>query len=172
MSAAPKIASNVKWRDRLFHEDIKAIGQLVEKTGVFNKEEIAIAIELAEERFARGLDSDYHFMLASMNDALVAYTCYGRIPFTDERYDLYWIASDPDVAQKGIASQLMAITEAHIRELGGKKLYADTSSRVIYNPAHRFYEKCGFDRESVFKDFYKDGDDKWVFVKDLQNTER
>ena len=100
-------------------------------------------------------------------DELAAYTCYGRIPFTDNRFDLYWIASDPEASNKGIASQLLAISEAHIRELGGKKLYADTSSREVYVPAHRFYEKCGFIRESVFKDFYKDGDDKWVFVKSL-----
>ncbi len=52
-------APSLKWRDRLFHEDIAAIGELVKKTGVFSKEEAAIAIELAEERFARGLDWRY-----------------------------------------------------------------------------------------------------------------
>lgn len=168
MSPLPKNGASLKWRDRLFKDDIDAIGKLVAKTGVFNKEEVAVAVELAEERFARGLDSDYHFMMATLGDELAAYTCYGRIPFTDERYDLYWIASDPDAAGKGIASQLLSISEAHIRDMGGKKLYADTSSRSVYAPAHNFYKKQGFIRESVFADFYKDGDDKWVFVKNLQ----
>jgi ribosomal protein S18 acetylase RimI-like enzyme len=159
--------TTLKWRDRLLKADIDAIYQLVKKTGVFSNEECIVAKELAEERFARGLDSDYHFMLAMLGDELAAYTCYGRIPFTDNRFDLYWIASDPEASNKGIASQLLAISEAHMHELGAKKLYADTSSREVYVPAHRFYEKCGFMRESVFKDFYKDGDDKWVFVKNL-----
>jgi ribosomal protein S18 acetylase RimI-like enzyme len=157
----------LKWRDRLAKPDLDTIYQLVKKTGVFSEEECRVARELAEDRLTRGLNSDYHFMVATVADKITAYTCYGRIPFTDGRFDLYWIACDPDMSYKGIATRLLSISEAHMRELGGKKLYAETSSREVYLPAHQFYEKNGFLRESVFKDFYRDGDSKWVFVKDL-----
>ncbi len=157
----------LKWRDRLSKSDLDTIYQLVKKTGVFSEEECSVARELAEDRLTRGLNSDYHFMVATVAGVVAAYTCYGRIPFTDGRFDLYWIASDPDIAHKGIATRLLSISEAHMRELGGKKLYAETSSREVYTPAHRFYEKNGFSREAIFKDFYRENDSKWVFVKDL-----
>lgn len=166
MSALPT-AGGLKWRDRPIPQDMESIRQLVTRTGVFNAEEIDVAVELVQDRIKRSLSSDYHFVFADKDKELQAYSCFGRIPFTDGRFDLYWIAAEPAAQGAGLASRLLSITEAGIRELGGKKLYAETSSRKIYAAAHHFYHKTGFMLESTFHDFYRDGDDKLVFVKSL-----
>ena len=116
---------------------------------------------------ARKEASDYHFLLADGSGHLVGYTCFGRIPLTQERYDLYWIVVDGNVQQQGIATQLLKETEKTVKALGGKAIYAETSSRAVYAPAHRFYKKHGYEQVALMRDFYADGDDKIVFAKRL-----
>ena len=46
-------------------DDIAAIRRIVASTGFFRPDEIAVAVELVEERLARGLEaSGYHFVFA------------------------------------------------------------------------------------------------------------
>jgi len=159
------MSSSLDWRSELKQGDIAAIRNMAVRAGVFSEEEIGVAVELAEDKLTKGSASDYHFMLADIHDALVGYTCFGRIPLTEARYDLYWIVVSADIQQKGIASALMGQTETSLHALGGRILYAETSSRAIYAPAHGFYRKQGFTESACLKDFYADGDDKLIFSK-------
>lgn len=149
--------------------DLGAIRKLVYDTGVFSEEEVNVAVELAEDAFLKGIQSDYHFLISDISDdagsGLSGYTCFGRIPFTDERYDLYWIVVNKKCQHRGIASQLLQDTEAIIHISGGKMLYAETSSRPPYLPAQSFYRKHYFNEVARLKNFYKEGDDKIIFGK-------
>ena len=160
-------STSYDWRNELHESDIDAIAAMVKKVGVFSEEECAIAVELAQDQMVYGENSDYLFIVASSGDHITGYTCYGRIPFTDERYDLYWIVVDPAHQKTGFATELFTRTESALRALGAKGLYAETSSRAIYISAQRFYLKSGFAEEARLKDFYKDGDDKLIYSKML-----
>ncbi len=160
-------ADSFSFRDGLLPPDIDAIRKMVTEAGVFSPEEIDVAAELAEDRLSSGVQSHYHFFVAEHDGTLIGYTCFGRVPLTDERYDLYWIITDPKAQRQGIASELMMETEEEIRRLGGKALYAETSSRAVYLPAHRFYLKHEFSEQARLKNFYADGDDKVIFGKTL-----
>jgi ribosomal protein S18 acetylase RimI-like enzyme len=157
----------IRWHQAISQDDVEAIHVIVANSGVFSVEEIDVAVELAEDALARKETSDYHFMLADRGGQLAGYTCFGRIPLTDARYDLYWIVVDGNAQQQGIARGLLDETETAVKALGGKALYAETSSRTIYNPAHEFYRKCGFELTARLADFYADGDDKLIFAKKL-----
>ena len=61
-----------------------------------------------------------------------------------------------------------AKTEEVICSLGGKHIYAETSSRDLYRPTHIFYENCGYLREASLKDFYAEGDSKIIYSKVLK----
>jgi phosphoribosylformimino-5-aminoimidazole carboxamide ribonucleotide (ProFAR) isomerase len=61
----------------------------------------------------------------------------------------------------------MQRTEIIISDLGGKRIYVETSSRHQYQPTHGFYESCGYRTEAVLKDFYTEGDSKIIYVKTL-----
>jgi ribosomal protein S18 acetylase RimI-like enzyme len=157
----------IHWREILSQDDVEAIHVLVVSSGVFSEEEVDVALELAEEALARKEASDYHFILAEHEGILLGYACFGRIPLTQGRFDLYWIVVDGNEQQKGIARMLLEQTEAAIKKADGRILYAETSSRAVYSPAQAFYRKTGFELVARIQDFYDDGDDKMIFAKVL-----
>lgn len=143
--------------------DVAAIRAMVTEAGVFSAEEIDVAEELAQDAATLGKGSHYHFILMDTEEGLAGYSCYGRIALTDERYDLYWIVTDANRQRRGVASALMERTAKAVRSLGGKAIYAETSSRTIYRPAQRFYIKQGFTLAATVADFYRKGDDKQLY---------
>lgn len=153
--------------NNLVESDLEAIEKIVTDVGVFNEEEIKIARVLAEERFT-GRDLDYIFLfLRDENANVMAYTCYGVIPFTDKRFDLYWIAVAKEAQGLGLGKRIMHETQQNILSLGGKRIYAETSGTEKYIPARNLYIQSGFEEATVLKDFYKDGDDKIIYSKNL-----
>jgi len=157
----------ITYRNVVLQDDVEAIHVLVAGSGVFSAEEIDVAVELAEDALSHKETSGYHFILAEVAGRLMGYSCFGRIPLTQERYDLYWIVVDGNAQQQGVASGILRKTETAIKEVGGKIVYAETSSRIIYAPAQSFYVKRGFKELARLKDFYSNGDDKLIYGKNL-----
>jgi len=162
-----KQALNVTFRDAVHRSDPDEIFRLTESCELFYPEETAVARELAEERLARGPSSGYEFLFAETDGIVIGYTCFGPIPLTQGRFDLYWIAVQKNIQGTGIGRRLLQLTEVRIQEMKGRRIYVETSSRKIYEPTHRFYHACAYRTEAVLKDFYADGDDKIIYLKDL-----
>ncbi len=156
------------FRHELMAQDPEKIRRLTESTGFFYSYETDIAVELAKDRLALGVESSYQFILAELNGRLAGYTCFGLIPCTQASYDLYWIAVDPDFQNQGLGSALMSYTEQRIFASGGRRVYVDTSQRPQYAATRKFYEKCGYRLEAVLNDFYGPGDGKAVYCKILE----
>lgn len=154
-------------RRRVEPDDRLRVREIVRASGVFSREEEDIAVELVDERLARGEASGYEFLLAESNGELAGYTCFGRIPGTASSHDLYWIVVAQPHRKSGVAARLLAETERICTESGATRLYADTSSRPAYEAARRFYEGCGFRREALLPDFYGPGDGKAIYAKIL-----
>ncbi|MBF0290569.1 MAG: GNAT family N-acetyltransferase [Nitrospinae bacterium] len=149
--------------------DIIAIRDIVASTGFFNEEEIDIAVELVEERLARGEKSGYYFVFAQTPDGRVAgYACYGPISGTKSSFDLYWIAVHNDERGKGLGPAIMEKAEKAMADMGAVQVYAETSSRAQYKPTRSFYEKQGYVQTALMEDFYDEGDGKVVYVKKLR----
>lgn len=157
----------VGFREEAKPDDRQAVGRLVRATGFFSDEEINIAVELVDERLAKGDSSGYFFLFSEEQNRLVGYTCFGPIPGTAHSFDLYWIAVDPGAQGRGLGRKLMALSEIIIAKQGGMLVYADTSSRPQYEPTRSFYLSCGYVREAFLADFYAPGDGKVIFVKPL-----
>jgi D-alanine-D-alanine ligase len=145
--------------------DMQTVAAIVASTGFFNAAEVGIAVELVEDRLAFGDASGYFFVFAEQAGQVLGYTCYGPIAGTDGSFDLYWIANHRDHQGRGLGRVLMQETERLIRDLGGRRVYAETSGRPQYEPTRLFYERLGFFRETHLQDFYAPGDDKVFFVK-------
>lgn len=158
------------WRQELHVDDVKRIRQLVATTGMFSIEEIQVAGELLEERLEKGESTGYHFLLAEHAGQVIGYACFGLIPFTDQRFDLYWIAIDPNYQNQGIGKLLLQQTEKIIQTLGGAYIYAETSGRDLYLPTHHFYQRNGYQKLAELADFYRDGDSKVIYGKRLDST--
>jgi len=155
------------YRQNIRPSDPDAITEIVQGSGFFSAAEIALARELAEERLEQGEKCSYRFVFAEDNERMVGYTCYGLIPATAGSFDLYWIAVIPSLRSQGTGKRLLEKTEGIIRGLGGRKIYAETSSRPQYEPTRQFYEKCGYLAEAVLRDFYAPEDSKIIYAKTL-----
>ena len=155
-------------REEVTPEDARAVGRLVESTGFFTSAEVEIAVELVEERLARGPASGYFFVFAEASGELVGYSCYGPIPCTLNSFDLYWVAVRPSEWNRGVGGLLVSASEEKIHKAGGRRIYIETSTRAQYEPTRRFYERRGYSRESCLRDFYAPGDDKITYVKELK----
>lgn len=147
--------------------DVEAVKEIVTTTGFFHPEEIDIAVELVEERLAKGAASGYEFIFLEWDGITVAYSCYGLIPLTKSSYDLYWIATHADYRGKGLGKMLLLETEKDIKSCGGTAVYAETSSRELYEPTRQFYLRNGYDLKAQFEDYYDQGDNLVYFVKRL-----
>ena len=157
----------ISYRDKPIPSDVDSIRNIVRSSGFFSTEEVEMAVELLQENLSRGESSGYYFAFAEINERVVGYSCYGPIPCTKESYDLYWIAVLHEFRGRGIGRDLLQRTEEKIGEMGGRRIYVDTSSREQYEPTRSFYRAGGYEQEAVLKDFYSHGDDKVIYVKQV-----
>ncbi|HKD99516.1 MAG TPA: GNAT family N-acetyltransferase [Planctomycetota bacterium] len=149
--------------------DRSAIESVLERTGAFSREEIAVALELFDLSMS-GRDPSYRFLCAENEGELEGYVCFGEIPLTRGSFDLYWIAVDPRRARRGTGRALVARVLEQLRADGGRKVYVETSSRAPYAAARAFYAGAGFTLATRLSDFYAPGDDKLVFELDAARS--
>ena len=155
------------YREEVTHDDVAVVRNLAKSSGVFSGEELEIAVELVDERLAKGLVSGYRFLFFEESGTVKGYTCYGHTPGTQSSFDLYWIIVDASLKGRGIGTRLMTETEKRIRQLGGTRVYVETSSKQIYAPTRAFYLHCGYSLEAVLKDFYAPDDSLHIYLKVL-----
>jgi GNAT superfamily N-acetyltransferase len=148
--------------------DADAVEALVRSTGVFNAAEIAIARELVDECLEKGpAKSGYHFLFADGPSGLEGFVCFGPIPATDARFELYWIAVDPNAHRRGLARRLQTAAEDNSRALGAKYLIAETSTIPAYAAARAFYRSMGYEHLGDIANWHSDFDGLAVFGKRL-----
>lgn len=144
---------------------------MVVSSGKFNDAEIATALELVDEALEKGEEaSGYFFAILEdkKEESIVrGYVCYGPTPLTQGVYDLYWIVVDPKAQGKGFGRLLTKYVEREVVKRGGRMILIETSSQETYGPTIRFYERSGYELAARIKNFYRIGDDKLVFLKEL-----
>jgi ribosomal protein S18 acetylase RimI-like enzyme len=156
---------NTRFREHVTPEDEARVRDIVVSTGFFSPAEVEIAVELVQERLAKGVRSGYEFLFAEQEGRVAGYACYGEIAGTAGSYDLYWIAVHQRCRGLGLGRVLLFEIEQRIALAGGRRIYAETSGRAQYLPTRSFYEACGFIAEATLADFYAPGDDKVVYSK-------
>jgi ribosomal protein S18 acetylase RimI-like enzyme len=153
---------------------------IVAATGSFTAAEIDTAREVVDEGLAaqgaapdaKGAQGDYLLHVLEDDESRVAgYECHGPTPLTEGTYDLYWIAVDPACQGSGYGRALLAFAEADVRARGGRLLLIETSSQESYAATIRFYERGGYPLMARIKNFYRPGDDKLIFGKELAASE-
>jgi ribosomal protein S18 acetylase RimI-like enzyme len=149
--------------------DRNEILRILKDTKHFNDNEIKVAMELIDIYLNDAMQKDYIIYVHANDETNKAegYICYGRRPLTDWTYDLYWIAVDPDIHGKGIGSGLVRHMEGDLKAHGGRLVLIETSGKAEYENERKFYEKNGYEVQTTVKDFYRSGDDLFVYRKYL-----
>lgn len=150
-------------------QDRSRIEEMVRSSGKFNDGEIVIALELVDEALRKGEEaSGYLFAVLEEEGLRVkGYACYGPVPLTQGVYDLYWVVVDPNDQGKGFGRRLLEHVEQDVAKRGGRMILIETSSQESYGSTVRFYRRAGYERAARIKNFYRVGDDKLIFSKEL-----
>jgi len=149
-------------------EDSRGVAELVRACGNFRPSEIAVAVELVEERLARGPASGYEFLFADGPAGLDGYACYGPVPGTEGSFDLYWIAVHPRARGAGLGRALVRAAEHHMADQGARTVYIETSSRDDYAAARALYRAAGYAEAARLPGFYAPGDDRITYAKQIR----
>ena len=154
---------------KLIHDDREQIQSILIDTHHFNDDEIKVAIELIDVYLNDAKQTDYIIYVIENDETKQAagYICYGKRPLTDWTYDLYWIAVDPNIHGKGLGSQLVKHMEDDLAGSGGKIILIETSGKAEYENERKFYIKNGYEVQTIIKDFYRRGDDLFIYRKYL-----
>ncbi len=162
----------VGFRTIVTEQDLENVRAITESTGFFYKEEVDTAVELVEDRLTKGPRCGYHFLFAEQDGRTVGYTSFGPITCTRESFDLYWICVAGDFRGRGLGSQLLEQSEEAIANLGGTRVYIETSGRPLYEPTRAFYLARGYTQIAELEDFYAPGDAKAMYLKILPRHAR
>ena len=157
----------ITWREDPRPADRKGVREIVVSSGFFSEAEIEIAVELVQERLNKGIESGYYFVFAERDQKLAGYSCFGPVPCTVGSYDIYWIAVQQELRRSGLGVEILKNVEGTIRQMGGKRIYVETSSREQYQPTRAFYRRCGYVKEATLENFYSHGDHKVIYLRVL-----
>ena len=150
----------------LRREDRAPIEALLRASANFTPDEVATALEVIDETLA----GDPEYIATVVEDesgAVAGYECHGPTPLTQGTFDLYWIAVNPGAQKRGYGRLLLRGAEEDVARRGGRLLLIETSSQESYDATIRFYKRAGYRLEARIADFYKPGDDKLIFAKNV-----
>lgn len=143
------------------------LAKLLVEIPQFKPVEVTVALELIDAYLARGVQSDYHILVAENTDTAAGYICFGPTPLTENTWDIYWEAVSSYFQRQGIGGLLLTAAETAIRDHGGKLVLIETSSTPMYSKTRGFYRKHGYQLICRIKNFYSRGDDRLTYSKIL-----
>ncbi len=76
-----------------------------------------------------------------------------------------WLTRHPRGPDWG--ADLIQYVERDVMDCGGRMILIETSSQESYGATVRFYERAGYELAARIRNFYKIGDDKLVYQKEL-----
>jgi len=153
-------------------KDKEIIESIIKNNAIFTDEEKYCAAELLDF-YLRDITKDEYLFLCAVDesDKPLGYICYGKTPFAEGVYDIYWIVIAPEWQGKRVGKMLIRHVENILKNGGVRMIFAETSSQPKYDKTRLFYEKVEFEEVSRLKDFYRVGDDKVIYVKRIGESE-
>ncbi len=142
--------------------DLSAVSSILDYTALFPSEMLA---EMAEPYLSKA--EPHIWFIACDGHGVLGFAYCEPERMADGTYNLLAIAVDPDRQSEGIGQLIVAAVEQAVRDLEGRLLLVETSSLAEYERTRSFYDRLGYDREAVIREFYAQGEDKIVFRKQL-----
>lgn len=146
----------------LVRADLPHIASILDATGLFPSDMLA---ELAEPCLAG--HAPHHWLVASEGARVLGFAYAEPERMTEGTVNLLAIAVDPARQNGGIGKALVGALIERLTEQGRRILIVETSSLDDYAGTRAFYAGLGFAHEARIRDFYRAGEDKIVFWKQL-----
>lgn len=134
-------------------------------TKAFRDNDLEILKEVIEDH-QKEPKSTYRVINEVINNKLVGFIVFGRVPLTKYSWDIYWLAVRSDLQGKGIGKRLIEGAEAFIKAKTPKAVVRiETSIKKEYSAAHGLYERMKFKEMGRVPNFYSCGDDLIIYYK-------
>lgn len=146
-------------------QDIPVLKRVIDSSELFPSEFLD---EMLVTYFSNSNTSDI-WITDEHNGTPIAVAYCAPEKMTEGTYNLYLIAIHKDHQGKGIGAKIMRYFEAMLTDKGVRILIVETSGLPSFELTRKFYDKLGYIREAVIRDFYEAGDDKVVFWKKLNS---
>ncbi len=144
--------------------DLEDLKRVIDSSELFPSD---LLDEMVSEYFSNTETEELWFTSIDNNKPIaIAYCAPEKL--TEGTYNLYLIAVQKEHQAKGIGKKLMKYIEDLLASKGNRILLVETSGLNEFELTREFYDKCGYTREAVIRDFYHEGEDKVVFWKKLQ----
>lgn len=153
----------LQFRDEITPKDPEIIRTIANSTGFFDKDVAEISVNIAQETLQGYNTNNYKFLFAEHDGKTIAYACFGRIIDASSTYELYWLSTHNEYRGMGVGRKIIEELKKHVKELGGTKIFVKTDGTEQYAPTRKFYEKCGFVREAILKEYYETYDDCYIY---------
>lgn len=141
---------------------------IIEGSENLTREEKDCALELLDIYFNDPSQDEYLFIAAAgARDIPLGYVCYGKAALASGVYEIYWILVGAGHQRKGIGQRLISHIESVVKDEGARMLVVETSGQPSYEGVRSFYRSCGYTEEARIRSFFRPGDDKVIYVKDL-----
>lgn len=139
--------------------DLARVRYLVEANEMFPPEMLE---EMSAPFF--GGDSGHRWLV--FDDGAVDGAAY-FVPeeLADGVWNLLMIAIDPARHGGGVGTRLMAFVEGALVAEGHRMLLVETSGADAFARTRAFYDRMGYEREAVIRDYWAPGEDKVTFRK-------
>lgn len=148
--------------------DKPAVMEIIRATDMFMPAEIVVAEELIDAYLDTTEPEDYEVVVVEDDGGGVAgYMTWGPTALAENVYDLYWMAVSPREQGRGRGKELVAWLEDRVRTLGGRMIIIETAGQLKYHPTRQFYLRLGYTEVARIPDFYKPGDDRIIYTKDI-----
>ena len=147
-------------------DDVPILVSLAEGTRVFSKQEI-VGLQEDLENCLTGNEPLDHLLTYEHAGRIVGFAQFGPAEITQGTWYLYWIAVDRSAQGNGYGAQLLRRIEDEVRGRDGRLLLIETSMLPRYEVTRSFYERAGYQRECIIRDYYSVGDDKVIYSKRL-----
>jgi ribosomal protein S18 acetylase RimI-like enzyme len=129
--------------------------------------------ECVDEMFGHALakptPDNYRFLSGWLDDSMRGFACFGLEALAHGTWGLFWVCTLPEARGRGLGSALLREAVRVATAEGGRLMVIHTSSTPPYAPARRLYESQNFARIAVIPEYYKPGDDLFIYSRRLSN---
>lgn len=143
--------------------DIDGLKKVCDSSGLFPSEYLD---DMIADYLNNSETQDIWFTYIDDNKPVAIGYCVPE-KFTNGTYNLLAIGVLQNTQRKGIASEMMNYIEQTVKSKQGRILIVETSNDEAQIGARKLYEKLGYTKEAIIRDFWNDGEDKIVFWKKL-----
>jgi ribosomal protein S18 acetylase RimI-like enzyme len=143
--------------------DLTSLKEVIDTSGLFPSEFLD---EMIADYLSNKETQDIWLTKLDNNKPIaIAYCAPEKL--TEGTYNLYLIAVHKNFQAKGCGKQIITHIERLLQSKAVRILLVETSGLPEFELTRKFYDNCGYNKEAVIRDFYRNGEDKVIFRKKL-----